>query len=322
MPNSVKALKESNEAPTAAHNKKRRLGKGLGALLGEYLPEHEEHGSEGYRTIPISSIVPNPYQPRREFSAEHLAELESSISENGLLQPLVVRPASGEVDGVTWELVAGERRLRAIKRLGWKEVPAVVREMDDQTLLVLAIVENVQREGLSPLEEAEGYRQLIEEFGYTQKEVAVSVGRERSTIANLLRLLQLPASVQRLVSEGTLSMGHARALLGVGDERTMADLARRAVAEGLSVRAVEGLVRKRREGGGSNGEAPVSTSAPAPRESAHVRKLETELQRLMGTAVKIQVGKDRKGRIEIPFYGSDDFDRVVELLLGEDALEI
>lgn len=322
MPNSAKLLKDQSDSPAPQSNKKRRLGKGLGALLGEYLPEEDASASEGYRTLPVSSITPNPYQPRREFSAEHLAELESSIAENGLLQPLVVRPASGELPGVEWELVAGERRLRAIKRLGWTEVPAVIREMDDQTLLVLAIVENVQREGLSPLEEAEGYRQLIEEFGYTQKEVATSVGRERSTIANLLRLLQLPASVQRLVSEGALSMGHARAILGVGDERIMADLARRAVSEGLSVRAVEGLVRKRRESGDSQSNGTQPQSPPAPRESAHVRKLESELQRLMGTAVRIQVGRDRKGKIEIPFYDADDFDRVVELLLGEEALEI
>src|SRR5690606_23124587 len=176
----------------------------------------------------------NPYQPRREFPIEQLQELEASIRESGLLQPLVVRPAGRTAPtGAEWELVAGERRLRAVRRLGWTEVPVVVREMDDRTLLVLAIVENVQRADLSPLEEAEGYRQLIEEFGYTQKEVAESVGRERSTIANLLRLLNLPASVQRLVNQGSLSMGHARALLGIGDERRIADLARKAAEDGL-----------------------------------------------------------------------------------------
>ena len=229
----------------------------------------------------------------------------------------MVRPASGSApDGAEWELVAGERRWRAVRRLGWREVPVVVREMDDRTLLVLAIVENVQRADLSTLEEAEGYRRLIDEFGYTQQEVADSVGRERSTVANLLRLLQLPASVQRLVSAGSLSMGHARAILGLGDERRMADLARRVAEEGLSVRAVEEEVRRRRSG------AP-EPAARAKRADAggdaHVRHLEGELQRRLGTAVRIHVGRDHSGRIEIPFYGVDDFERLLELLLERKA---
>lgn len=301
----------NREIEATAGKKKTRLGKGLGALLGEYLPE-DTSATDNYRTVPVRTITANPFQPRREFDAEQLAELEASIRENGLLQPLVVRPAgSGAPKGAEWELVAGERRLRAVRRLGWSEVPVIVREMDDQTLLVLAIVENVQRAGLSPLEEAEGYRQLIEEFGYTQKEVAESVGRERSTIANLLRLLQLPASVQRLVSEGGLSMGHARAILGLGDERRMAGLARRAAEEGLSVRAVEDLVRRSRDSGKKDVE-----SSPAETADPHLRQLETELQRQLGTAVKIHVGRGDRGRIEIPFYGGDDFERVMELLLG------
>lgn len=295
--------------------KKTRLGKGLGALLGEYLPEEEAEARDGYRMVAVSSITPNPFQPRRDFSAEQLVELEASIRENGLLQPLIVRPASDSAPGgAEWELVAGERRLRSVRRLGWTEVPVVVREMDDRTLLVLAIVENVQRADLSPLEEAEGYRQLIEEFGYTQKEVAESVGRERSTIANLLRLLQLPASVQRLVSEGSLTMGHARAILGVGDERRMAELARRAATEGLSVRRIEELVRS-----GRSLKPKGKAGAAARSMTAHLRQLETELQRQLGTAVRIQVGKGDAGKIEIPFYGAEDFERVSELLLGTEA---
>lgn len=303
--------KRESEAPAPRPGNKKRLGKGLGALLGEYLPE-DTTATDGYRTVPVATITPNPFQPRREFGAEQLAELEASIRENGLLQPLVVRPAGPSASqGAEWELVAGERRLRAVRRLGWSEVPVVVREMDDRTLLVLAIVENVQRAGLSPLEEAEGYRQLIDEFGYTQKEVADSVGRERSTIANLLRLLQLPASVQRLVSEGSLSMGHARAILGMGDERRMAGLARRAAEEGLSVRTVEEMVRRSRDSKPKAEVRPASTSS-----NPHVRRLETELQRHLGTAVKIHVSQGDRGRIEIPFFGNDDFDRVLELLLG------
>lgn len=294
--------------------RKTRLGKGLGALLGEYLPE-EATTTDGYRTVTVATITPNPMQPRREFSAEQLAELEASIRENGLLQPLVVRPAgAGAPAGAEWELVAGERRLRAVRRLGWTEVPVIVREMDDRTLLVLAIVENVQRADLSPLEEAEGYRQLIEDFGYTQKDVAESVGRERSTIANLLRLLHLPPSVQRLVSGGVLTMGHARAILGIGDERKMADLARRVAEEGLSVRAVEELVRTSRISKRSKSEAK-----PRHAGNPQVRQLESELQRRLGTRVRVHLGRGSSGRLEIPFYGVEDFERLMDLILGAEA---
>ncbi len=292
--------------------KRTRLGKGLGALLGEYLPEEADPSDSGYRMVQVARIAANPYQPRREFTEEQLAELERSIRENGLLQPLVERPASSSSpSGAEWELVAGERRWRAVRRLGWSEVPAIVREIDDRALLVLAIVENVQRSDLSPLEEAEAYRRLIDEFGYTQKEVAESVGRERSTVTNLLRLLQLPATVQVMVTAGELSMGHARALLGLADPRQMSDLARRAAKEGMSVRAVEELVRRRQE---------PTPAKPAANGSggAHVRRLESELQRALGTAVRIRAGKGDSGRVEIPFYSTEDFERVTELLLGGD----
>jgi ParB family chromosome partitioning protein len=288
----------------------------LGALLGEYLPEEGGEAAGGYRTVPVARIAPNPLQPRREFTEAQLSELEASIRENGLLQPLVVRPATEHSPaGAEWELVAGERRWRAVRRLGWSEVPVVVREMDDRTLLVLAIVENVQREDLSPLDEAEGYRRLLEDFGYTQREVAETVGKDRSTVANLLRLLQLPASVQRMVGAGSLSMGHARALLGLEDERSMAALARSTVEKGLSVRAVEEQVRRQRA---PSAPGP-SAAAPAAAADPHVRHLEGELQRLLGTAVRIHVARGEKGRIEIPFYGSDDFQRVVEVLLGAEG---
>jgi ParB family chromosome partitioning protein len=298
-------------------SKKPRLGKGLSALLGEFSTGTEEAiaTGEGVREVPTARIAPNPFQPRREFSPEQLAELEESIRKNGLLQPLVVRRARpGAPDGAEWELIAGERRWRAVRRLGWTHVPVVVREIDDRAMLVLAIVENVQRAELSPLEEAAGYRQLIEEFGYTQAEVAESVGRERSTIANLLRLLQLPASVQRMVSEGDLSMGHARALLGLESEREMADLARQAAEQGMSVRTVEERVRGLR--GGAPGEARGSAPLRDPSGDPHVRHLEAELQRKLGTPARIRVLAGKSGRIEIPFYNADDFDRVLELILG------
>lgn len=297
--------------------KKARLGKGLSALLGEYLPDADPSSSGGLRMVPTASIAPNPFQPRREFTPEQLAELEISIRENGLLQPLVVRARTAETpEGATWELVAGERRWRAVRRLGWDEVPVVVKELDDRAMLVLAIVENVQRADLSPLEEAAGYRQLIEEFGYTQAGVAETVGKDRSTVANLLRLLHLPASVQGLLGRGELSMGHARALLGLANERQMADLARQATEEGLSVRIVEERVRALRD-------APTHREPPARSErlaDPHLRGLEAELQRALGTAVRIRANEGKSGRIEIPFFNPEDFDRVLEILLGQEAV--
>lgn len=305
----------SSEPPADPGRKRTRLGKGLGALLGEYLPEDTDASDGGYRVVPVARITANPFQPRREFTEEQLAELEGSIRENGLLQPLVVRPVPADAPaGAEWELVAGERRWRAVRRLGWTEVPVIVREIDDRALLVLAIVENVQRSDLTPMEEAEAYRKLIDDFGYTQKEVAESVGRDRSTVANLLRLLQLPATVQMMVTAGELSMGHARALLGVSDPRALAEMARRAAREGLSVRAVEEQVRRRQE-------APTAAAKGGDRGTgdAHLRRLESELQRSLGTAVRIRTGKGEKGHVEIPFYSSEDFERVTELLLGGDG---
>lgn len=299
--------------------RKPRLGKGLSALLGEFnATEQAAVAGEGVREVATARIAPNPFQPRREFAPEQLAELEESIRVNGLLQPLVVRPATESTpEGADWELIAGERRWRAVRRLGWTQVPVVVREIDDRAMLVLAIVENVQRAGLSPLEEATGYKQLIDEFGFTQAEVAESVGRERSTVANLLRLLSLPASVQRMVNEGDLSMGHARALLGLDDERLMADVARQAAQAGMSVRTIEERVRALR-----GDAAPATTrTVAAAREAAddpNVRHLEAELQRKLGTAVRIRLQSGKSGRIEIPFYNADDFDRVLELILGAD----
>ena len=188
--------------------RKDRLGRGLGALLGDYSTAEKAPAGD-VRSVVISSIFPNPLQPRREFSEAELAELTSSIGENGLLQPLLVRPAGPG----RYELVAGERRLRSVQRLGWQEVPVVVRKVEDESLLVLALVENLQREELNPLEEAEGYRTLTERFGLTQEEVSRAVGKDRSTVANLLRLLKLPPSLRRLLEAGELSVGHARALL-------------------------------------------------------------------------------------------------------------
>ncbi len=302
--------------------KQARLGKGLSALIGEYLPDEGRAPSpDSVRQAAVARITANPLQPRRTFAEDRLEELATSIRENGLLQPLVVRPASEHAPaGAEWELVAGERRWRAVRRLGWTEVPVVVREMDDQTLLVLAIVENVQREGLSPLDEAAGYRDLIDEFGFTQKEVAETVGRERSTIANLLRLLQLPAPVQRMVSEGALQMGHARALLGLADARSITPLAENAAREGWSVREVERRVRRRGSGEkeaepkGRKGEAGDGT-----RLDPHLKRIERSLQRRLGTRVKLRPRTGDRGTIEIPFHDATDFERITDLLLNDGA---
>jgi ParB family chromosome partitioning protein len=233
-------------------DKGKRLGRGLEALIAraptrlpvpDAAPRPADDAARAtrtpdspYRTIPLARIRPNPLQPRKEFRPEELADLESSLRVSGLLQPITVRPAPR---GDGFELIAGERRFRAAQRLGWTEIPAVVRDVDDRLLLSLAMVENLQRSDLNPIEEAEGYDQLIRDFSLTQQEVAEIVGKDRSTIANTLRLLALPASVRRLVWDGALTVGHARALLALGDERSMSDLARAIVAEGLSVREVE-----------------------------------------------------------------------------------
>jgi ParB family transcriptional regulator, chromosome partitioning protein len=291
---------------------KDRLGKGLGALLGDYMTAEPLKGD--VRRIALSSMVPNPQQPRRSFSEAELAELAASIEQNGLLQPLLVRPAPGLED--RYELVAGERRLRAVSSLGWHDVPVMVREVDDDTLLVLALVENLQREALGPLEEAQGYRALADQYGLTQDEIARSVGKDRSTVANMLRLLRLPVSVRNLVEEGGLSVGHARALLAIEDPLRMADLARSAVREGWSVREVERRVKKLTQ--------VAKTAAATTKTSADpiLRALEEELRSVLATRVRIRTRNRKDGVIEVPFHDPEDFERIFELMAGREASEI
>ena len=290
-------------------SKRDRLGKGLGALIAEYVDSDAPADPTSVRTVRVGAIEPNPYQPRREFRDEELAELMASIKENGLLQPIVVRPAPPG-SRAEWQLVAGERRWRAITRLGWEEVPAVVREMDDRTLLVLALVENLQRSQLSALDEAEAFRQLQDEFSLSQAQIADAVGRERSTVANTLRLLQLPASVRALLEDGSLTAGHARALLPLEDERAIADAARKTVENEWSVRETEAYAAKARRG------APKAKESARSKRDAAERRLEEELQRIYGTAVRIRSSGRNKGRIEIPFYTAEDFERIFEELAG------
>jgi ParB family chromosome partitioning protein len=267
-----------------------------------------------FRPLPLAQIRPNPLQPRKEFKAEDLADLEASLRVSGLLQPVTVRPAP---QGGGYELIAGERRFRAAQRLGWTEIPAIVRDVDEKTLLSLAMVENLQRADLNPIEEAEGYQQLITDFTLTQQEVADIVGKDRSTVANMLRLLALPASVRRMVREGQLSVGHARALLGIGDETRIADVARSAIAEGWSVREVERQVREASpKGGKANGAAKTSGATTPDLRSAEVRRVEDLIRKRLGTDTKVVQTGTNAGEIRLSFYTADDFERLAELLIG------
>ena len=266
--------------------------------------------------VRLQDISPNEFQPRSEFAEEELADLAASLKENGLLQPIVVRPLPAGRPA-RWELVAGERRWRAATRLGWKEMPAVVRDVDDRTMLVLALVENIQRQQLNALEEAEAYQRLADEFSLSQQQIAEVVGRDRSTVANAIRLLQLPASVRALVVEGKLSAGHARALLGA-TARDVAELARRVVDEGWSVREVEAAVR---DGGSESGGRGTGKRRARDRD-ANERDLEEALQRALGTQVRIRKGRGMRGRIEVPFYNAEDFERLFEMLSGRSTLDV
>ena len=285
-----------------------RLGKGLGALLGEYL-EPEAPAAEVQR-LPIGSIVPNPMQPRRLFADGELDDLTASIRENGLLQPLVVRPSPGAPR--RYELVAGERRFRAVSRLGWSDVPALIRDATDETLLVLALVENLQREALNPLEEAEGYVMLSKRFEMSHADIARTVGKDRSTVANLIRLLKLPPSVRKLVEKGTLSQGHARALLTVDDPVRAGELARRAVKEGWSVREIE------RKAGAAR---PARAGKRKPADPV-VRALEEALQDRLLTRVVVRHGRGGDGAIEVRYQGVEDFERLFELISGRSVAEV
>jgi ParB family chromosome partitioning protein len=294
--------------------KKERLGRGLEALLGDFLDGDGVSASAEIRLLPVHDIRPNPFQPRREFPTEELEELAKSIQVNGLLQPLLVRTSA--VEGEGWELVAGERRLRAVVQLGWSEVPAWVREVDDQTLLVLALVENLQRESLGALEEAEGYRVLSESFGLTQGEIAQAVGKDRSTVANTLRLLQLPPSVRRLLATGALTAGHVRPLLSLDDPLRAGDIARKAAHDGWSVRQVEDEVKHKKPKKAGSRRRDTSPGDPI------FLALQEELRKTLGTRVMLKRGRKGKGVIEVPFLGTEDFERLFALITGKETSEI
>lgn len=289
-------------------SKKRRLGRGLEALLGPTtIPDARSAGE--LKHVPVTAIQPNPFQPRRTFNQSAIDELASSMASSGLLQPVVLRPYE---DG-TYQLIAGERRWRAALQLEWKEIGAVLRDVDDRMLLTLALVENLQRDALTAIDEAIGYKRLVEDFQISHAEIANLVGKNRSTVANSLRLLNLPVGVQEMVQTGDLQMGHARALLQLSDTHAIERLARLVVKLGLSVRDTETRAR----GADTNRRAqPERATKPARTSSVEVKRVEDALRKHLKTDVTITQNASGRGRLEIDFYSNDDLARVLELVLG------
>jgi ParB family chromosome partitioning protein len=285
-------------------NKNRGLGKGLGALI----PNFEETESSGTpQEVELRLISTNPYQPRKEFDPEKLAELAESIKVHGIIQPLLVREFQND-----YQLIAGERRLRAAKQAGLETVPVIIREMSDETMMEVALVENLQREDLNPIEEAEAYHRLGEEFSLTQDEIARRVSKSRPAVANALRLLNLPKEIQSDLSSGVLSAGHARALLSLKTPAEQTRIWTKTKTQGLSVREIEELVRAMLETGTVSRETKKAAPGKAEKDP-NLREIEEELQQALGTKVTIVPGSSG-GRIEIQFYSGDDLERICEML--------
>ena len=281
--------------------RKAGLGRGLEALI----PTEPDSGDQAtYVEVPVDGIKPNPDQPRSRFDDEALAELAASITEVGVLQPIVV---SRDHDGTLY-LIAGERRWRAARKAGLVTIPAVVRGATGKTTLVEALVENVQRQDLTPLEEAHAYKQLLENTGMNQEQVAERVGKSRPAVSNTLRLLQLPGTVQRMIDNGALSAGHARALIGLEDEKYAVYLAEKASSEGWSVRQIEDAVRDRREMGRPQPATTVRQVRPV-----EIIELEKRLSDKLGSKVKINY-RNQKGKVEIKFASLEDLERIYRTL--------
>ena len=281
--------------------KQRGLGRGLGALIDDFSPNS---GQETITKLPLQKVEPNPNQPRRSFDEEELQALADSIAEHGILQPLAVRA----LDGGFYQIIAGERRWRAARMAGLSEVPVVVLEADDRTVMELALIENLQRQDLNPMEEAEGYRVLMEDYGLTQEQAAARVGKSRPAVTNALRLLALPDEVREMVENGTLSAGHARAVLSLPNERLQKAAAQKIIALRLSVRQAEAMCK--RMAAGEKTEKPKSELTVD-----YVGECEKALTKQLGRRVKIVSGK-RKGRFELEFYGEDDLQRLYDALLS------
>ena len=287
-----------------AKKKNSGLGKGLDALFGEIetIESETENGQvqTGVDSIDINDIKPNKNQPRKTFSEESLGDLASSIKEHGVIQPIIVRPSG---DG--YEIVAGERRWRAARIAGLKSVPCLVRELSDRENMLYAIIENMQREDLNPIEEARGLSGMISEYVLTQEQVSASVGKSRPYIANSLRLLKLPEAIQEKAADGSISAGHARALLQMNDEKKMIALAEKIEKEGLSVRETEAIASGRKKTGRKRGR-PME-------KNADVLRVEEDLKAALGTKVSLKFS-GKKGKIEIECYSKEEMDRIVDLL--------
>ncbi len=269
----------------------------------------EAAGSEEkVRRVPLQQVVPCPFQPRKSFAPEALQELADSIREQGIVQPLVVR-ARGE----HYELIAGERRWRAAQKLGLSEVPVLVREADDQAVMELALIENLQRENLNPIEEAQGFAQLIEQFHLRQEDAAAKVGKSRVSVANALRLLKLPPEVQGWVRDGSLSVGHAKVILSLDGAALQSQCAQRVLKGGLNVRQAEDLVATLQKAPPSQNGLKTGNQTPAPPRDPNVGALEERLQERLGTKVQLRY-RQGKGAIEIRFFNEDDLDRVLQII--------
>jgi len=314
--------KQDENGSSPARKRPSGLGRGLNALFGDVAAEAPVLASAGgaakaaptvsgdaVQHVPLGSIRPLPGQPRRHFDENAIAELADSIGLRGLLQPIIVRRAP---DGDGYQLVAGERRWRAAQRAGLHQIPALVRELDDAATYEIALVENIQRQDLNAIEEAGAYRRLIDDFGHNQEALAKLVGKSRSHVANLMRLLDLPDTVQTLVGDGSLAMGHARALIGAADAEA---IARRVVKEGLSVRAVEALVREDKGGGRK---APLEyKSMDGVGRDPDIVAVERHLSELLGIGVAIQYAGGGKGNLTLKFASLDQLDMICQRLSGE-----
>lgn len=276
----------------------RRLGKGLDAFFQDI-----DTNDETIQEIPVTECRPNAYQPRKNFPADAIDELKDSILEYGIIQPLIVRKS---IKG--YEIVVGERRLRAAKEAGLETIPAVIKELSDDKMMELALLENLQREDLTPIEEAQAYSNLISELKITQEELSKRLGKSRSHIANMVRLLTLPEYVIANINNGTLSMGHGRTLLGLKSKRQLKSLVNKIIDNQLNVRQVEQLISQLNEDGTKSGKMKKK-----PDKDIFIQERESVLREKLGTGVQIHRGK-RKGKIEIEFYSNDDLDRIIEVL--------
>ena len=292
-----------------ANTKRGALGRGLHALIPEerHANNHTQAPVDGAPAsgtqvleLDPRGIDHNPSQPRKHFNEEHLEELAASVKRDGVQEPIIVRPK-----GDSHELVSGERRVRASIMAGLETVPAICREVSDEEMLKFGLIENIQREDLNAVELAQAYQRLIDEFGWTQERVAEEVGKKRATVTNTLRLLHLPRNVQDEVANGNLSMGHARALLAIDDPAMQAEVCRKIIEQGLSVRAVERIAA---EGG-----KPKEPKKPVPKDP-NIASLEDELRRNLGTRVAVKHGKNNKGKIEIEYYNLDELERILEVI--------